>query len=244
MKFLLSVCVLATAYTSLFAQFDPPGLTKTSKAYHAYRMVETAPSFGLAKVEALIKKLKADSQDDQAMTVKQFNGLSISERFTYCLVHGEVFSQNCDGMPATLGEENMIFGHPLGPWGEQQQWSDKQKAFLHSNRATVISLLRATMRSKNRVGTNLKMAIIELDAYELIPDMVYVFSPTKKDNDILSTFFLLMRDGKFKPFLASATYTKLYAGGEASYRAFVVGNPENKQLTISRAMAYYKSRKG
>jgi hypothetical protein len=160
------------------------------------------------------------------------------------MIHGEIQTQNCDGMPATLGEEAKIFGHPVGPWGEEQAWGDRQTAFLHKNRTKVIGLLRSTMRSRERVGANLKKAIVELHAYELIPDMVSIFNRDKKDNDILSVFFLLMKDGKYKPFLASATYHKLYADEDASYKAFVVANPENKQLTISRATAYYKSRKG
>ena len=244
MKRLLTVCIIVAASTSIFAQFDPPGITKASKAYHAYRMVETNPSYGLTKVESLIKRIKAGSDDNQMMAAKTFNTLSVPDRFTYCMTHGEVFSQNCDGMPATLGEEKMLFGHPLGPWFEENQWSDRQKSFLHHNRSAVIGLLRSTIRSNSRVGCNLKMAITELDAWELIPDLAASYNRAKKDGDILSVFFLLMKDGKFKPFLTSTTYKKIYSDEDASYKSSIAYNSENAQLTIQRAMAYYKGRKG
>jgi len=243
MKRLLSICIIVAVSTSLFAQFDPPGLTKASKAYHAYRMVETDPSYGLTKVESLIKRIKSVNDYSQEIAAKTFNALSVPDKFTYCMLHGEVFSQNCDGMPATLGEEKMIFGHPLGPWFGQNQWSDRQKSFLHHNRTAVVGLLRSTIRSNSRVGCNLKMAITELDAWELIPDLAASYNKAKQDGDILSVFFLLMKDGKFKPFLISETYKKIYADEDASYKSFVAYNPENAQLTIQRATAYYKSRK-
>ena len=244
MKLLLSACIITAAATPLFAQFDPPGITKASKAYHAYRMVETDPSYGLTKVESLIKRIKAGSDDNEVMAAKTFNALSVPDKFTYCMMHGEEFSQNCNGMPATLGEEKMIFGHPLGPWFEQNQWSDRQKSFLQKNRTAVVGLLRSTIRSNSRVGSNLKMAIAELDAWELIPDLATSYNKAKRDGDILSVLFLLMKDGKFKPFLTSATYKKIYSDEDASYKSFVSYNSENAQLTIQRATAYYKSRNG
>ena len=98
------------------------------------------------------------------------------------------------------------------------------------------------MKAHNRAGLNLKQAIVQIDAYELIPDLVSVYNSAHKDQDILSVFCILMNDGRFKPFMVSQTYAKLY-GDQSSYKSFMVANTANQQLTIGRAMAYYKSRK-
>ncbi|MHB8635773.1 MAG: hypothetical protein ACYC96_04795 [Fimbriimonadaceae bacterium] len=226
------------------AQFNPPGLTASSRAYHAYRLQETEPSYGLANVKRIVKAIKPPSDSDGAYAPStKFNSLSLADKFTYCMLYGEDLSQNCNGMPAILGEESKLFAQIPGPWNEEQAWSERQNAFLHKYRPQIVKLLRATIRSKHRVGINLKKAIVELNAYELIPDMVAAYNPTEKDNDILSVFFLLMRAGKYKPFLASSTYKKLYADEDSSYKTFIYANAANKKLTIARAMAYYKSRK-
>ena len=56
----------------------------------------------------------------------------------------------------------------------------------------------------------MKKTIVELKGYELIPDMAAVFQKQKeKDLDILSVMCVLMKQGKFQPFLKSQTYQKM-----------------------------------
>lgn len=246
MKVTLSLCLVVAASTACFAQFDPPGVTKADKAYHAYRLVDSNPPYSLAKVESLVKHIKAvdvANSDMQTAALKQFSSLSVSEKFTYCMLHGEVMTQNCDGMPAFVGEQSKIFAHVPSLFSGEESWSDRQTAFLAKNRSKVIALLRATIKSTHRVGLNLKHAVLQLDAYEMIPDLVAAYNTTKKDNDILTLLMQLMVDGKDKTFLASESYKKLYADEDSSYKSFLNANSANKALIIQRATNFYKSRK-
>src|SRR6185312_7456446 len=81
------------------SQINPPGITATSLKYHEFRMRETSPSFGLAKIQALVSKLKKkdvpeSDQSTAALPNKGYDSLSTREKFTYCMVHGENFGQN------------------------------------------------------------------------------------------------------------------------------------------------------
>lgn len=239
----LSAIVFAGSPATATQMGDPKGLTKASRAYREYRLETTVPPYGLAKVEALIKKIKADTADDEALPLKIFNKLSVAEKFTYTMIHGEKNSQNCDGMPGILNEEKKIFAYVPDGFDDSLVWSDRQTEFMRSHRSKVVSLLRKTIKARSRVGLNLKQAIIEIDAYELIPDIITVYKRDHKDQDILTTCMVLMKDGKYKPFLASASYRKLYTDKDASQKTFIEANPANQKLTIARAMAYYKSRR-
>lgn len=241
MKKLFVLVVVACSVMGAFAQLnDPKGYSKASRAYRDYRITATAPPYGLAKVRNLIKRTKEDEDGNVVISSKAFNALSTKEKFTYCMIHGEVFSQNCNGMPGVLDEEKKIFSHPASSFSEED-WSKRQEAWVKSHRRDVIALLRATIRARHRVGVNLKKAILDLDAYDLIPDLVAAYRPSNKDQDILSTLCVLMKDGSYPPFLKSATYRKLY-GKDSSYQSFIMANAANQKLTIDRAMAFYRSR--
>lgn len=53
---------------------------------------------------------------------------------------------------------------------------------------------------------------------------------------------ILMVEGKYKPFMVSASYKKLY-GNEDSYKVFIHSNRANQDLILSRVMAFYNGRK-
>lgn len=215
-------------------------VSPATKRYHAYRTEVTEPSYGLAKVKASIKKIKPDKDDNEYLPKGEFERLSTREKFTYCMLHGEDMSQNCDMMPWVVEEEKKVFAYPPPFNDGNELWSDRQKAFMMKNRGTVIQLLRSTMHAKHRVGANLKAAIIELDATPLIPDLISEYKRDRKDQDILTVLMLLMKNGKYKPFEESATYKKLYAD-DASYKAFILANDANQKLMFERAMAFYRT---
>lgn len=243
MKTLISLCLVAALAGVASAQFgDPPGLTAASKAYRKFRLQNSTPTYGLTKVEAAIKRLKPGQEGEAPLSDKVYNSLSTAEKFTYTMLHGEAFDQNCEGMPGVLDEEHKSFAYIPGLFDDEEAWSPRQKKFLHDHRSQVISMLRATIKAHDRVGLNLKHAVIELEAKELIPDLVDAYRPSDRDNDILTVLFLLMKDGKYKPFLVSATYQKLYADEASSYKSFIMANTANQRLTIDRAMAYYRAR--
>ena len=223
------------------SMFDEKGLSKTSAAYHQYRLEETQPTYSLKKVKALIAKIKFKENKEgegglESLDPKVFKSLSNQAMFTYCMLHGEVSSQNCDGMPAVLNEEKKLFAFPPGPFGEEADWSDNQRAFLHAHRSTVLGFLRQTMGQKKRAGNNLKKAIIELDAVELIPDMASLYKQSHKDHDLLSVMSVLMKNRKFRRYTTSDVYRKLYYG-ETNYKSSIPLTPYVEHLILSDALA-------
>lgn len=233
-----SLFFLALSTTIAHAQNDlqEKDVSPATRRYHENRNADTEPPFGLAKVKAAIKPL-----DDEKTASPLWPKMSVKERFTYCMLHGEVFDQNCEEMPWYVDEEKKVFAYPPPFEYGQAQWSARQRAFLRQSRGTVVGLLRRTIREKRSVGVNLKTVILELHANELIPDLVKVYERDHKDQDILSVLAVLMKDGKDKAFLASSTWHKLY-GPNANYKSFVLANEANQKLMVQRAMAFYRTR--
>jgi hypothetical protein len=237
----LAVVCLVVATVGM-AQDDMAKAGKASEAYRAHRETVTKPSYGLAKVEALIKKYKLRDKEDGPLPAAEYKKLSTAERFTYHMIYGEVSSQNCDAMPTFVDEEKHVYAYPPGAFQDERAWSDTQLATINKNKSVFLPLLKATIL-KGKIGCNLKQAILELDAVELIPTICEVYKQKRYDHDILSMLMILMKEGKFKPFMDSASYKKLYADETSSYQSFLVANRENQDLIISRAMAYYATKK-
>ncbi|HEY3783010.1 MAG TPA: hypothetical protein VGL56_18170 [Fimbriimonadaceae bacterium] len=234
---------LVAVSVNAFAQMDP-NASATSKAYAAYRVYDTTPPYGLAKVKTLIKtaKHKDIAEGDTylvALTDSQFNSLSFEEKYTYVMIHPEQFQQNCDGPFLKNGEEKMVFPY-LPSSSTEMGLSDRETQFLKNNKSKVVELMKEEIGRVQHVGLNIKQAVLDLDAYSLIPSLVSAFERNKKDLDILTVLVNLMKDGHYKPFEASETYTKLF-GPNASYDSYIVGNAANQKLTTDRAMAFYKS---
>jgi hypothetical protein len=232
-------CLLVLA-TAACVYSQETKASKTSIAYRDFRATIVTPTYGLSKVRALLKKLKPGGEEElSALGEKVYASLSTAEKFTYNMIHGELSTQVCDVTPILATEEKKIFAYHLSPFGGEQVWSDRQKAFFTQNRKEVVELLRKSMTRANRVGSNFKLAISENNYVELIPDLIRVYKSQRKDHDILSVLMLLMKEAKYPPFTASATFKKLYSD-DSGYLSFVVANRENQDLTISRAMAFYK----
>jgi hypothetical protein len=242
MKKLLFLCIIAGAATCIFAQeMEGPKPSAESRKYAVFRNSSTEPTYGLAKVKALVAKVKEDQDYNRRLSEKAFNALSFEEKFTYVMIHGEDFSQNCDMMPQIVDEHKKIFAFTPSPFYEEATWSDRQTGFLKNNRTKVIGLVRNTIKSRGRAGANLKQVIIQLSAVELIPDLVALYNRDHKDHDILTVFMNLMVDAKYKPFMATPTYKKMYADENTSYKEFLMATPANQKLVIGQATAFYKS---
>ena len=238
---LLAPLVVNLAAAQMFGE---KGVGPASKRYHAYRFETTEPPFGLSKVKALIKGIKPVKGDEDSMgdvrATAAWGRMTTEERFTYCMLHGEDPSQNCSAMPWIVDEEHKVFAYPAGFFGDEV-WSDRQMAFLRGHRSDVVRLLRETIRARGRVGSNLKDTITYLNTNELIPDLIWAYQRDRKDQDILSVLMLLMREGKYAPFLASSTYKKLYGEG-ASEGSYLAATEANQKLMFERATAFYRTR--
>jgi hypothetical protein len=242
MNKLLSLCTLAFLASFALAQDDPViPASAASRKYAAYRGQSTDPLYAVKKVKALIAKIKSDQEDNRYLPEKTYKSLTVQEKFSYCMLHGEDFSQNCSAMPEILDEQKKIFPYFPGPFGDEAIWSDRQRAFLDNNRTKVVKMLRETIAARQRVGINLKQAIVYVKANELIPDLISVYKRDRKDHDLLTVMMLLMQEGKYRPFMDSPTYKKLYAD-DANYQSNIAFNAANEKLIIDRANAFYKSR--
>ncbi|MBS1724530.1 MAG: hypothetical protein JSS66_16430 [Armatimonadetes bacterium] len=242
MKYALSLLSVTCIAAITVAQEEFPKASQKSQAYRRFREQSTEPSYGLSKVKALVRKLKPNEEDDRILPVKTYNALSVEERFTYTMIHAEQFSQNCSVMPPLVDEEKKIFAYPVGAFGDEGVWSDRQLAFLKNNRTKVVALLRNTIQKKGRVGVNLKLAIVTTNAIELIPDLERIYTKDRKDQDILTVLMLLMKEGKYGPFLNSASYKKLY-GEDANWQAYLDASVANQKLILARASDFYKNEK-
>ena len=215
--------------------------SKESQAYHDYRAENSEPSFGLKKVQTLIKKIKSDDEDNEKLDQKNYSSLTLREKFTYHMIHGESYSQNCDAMPPIQDEHKKIFAQLPDAFGEYA-WSDRQVNFFKNNRDSVIKFMEELILKDNRVGVNFKNAIVEMNAKEMIPFLIQTYNAAKKDRDILTVLLLLMKQNKYKPFLVSTSYKKLY-GDDADYQSYLNFNTANEELIIKRVTDFYNGHK-
>jgi hypothetical protein len=211
-----------------------------SQAYHQYRIKETTPPYGLSKVKALVTQIRSTDDEDLKLNNKEYEALTLREKFTYHMIHAESFSQNCDAMPPIQDEQKKIFGY-LPDAFDEYSWSDRQVNFLKKNKDSVLTLIKESVSRSKRIGSNYKQAIVEMNAREMIPFLVNTYNADKKDHDILTVFMLLMKNNNYKPFMVSASFKKLY-GEEAGYQAYLDFNKANEELIIKRVSEFYSGK--
>jgi hypothetical protein len=228
---------------NLFAQDDEAwkSASKESEAYHQERMTITFPPYGFSKVNDLISKIKESYDETNALDSKVYTGLSLREKFTYNMIHGESYSQICDAMPPIQDEQKKIFGYLPDMFGEYN-WSARQKDFFAEHKDSVIAIMKESIARTNKIGLNYKQAIIEMNAVSLIPLLLEIYkkNTTRKDLDILTMCMLLMKKNKDGAFLKSASYKKLYSE-DSDYLAYLNYNKANEDLIIQRVTAFYNA---
>jgi hypothetical protein len=238
--FFLSVIVCS----SCLAQEEYKDPSPATMAYHTYRKYTTTPPYGLEKVRELIKKKtvrKADQDDDSgtdSLPTRLYASLSLREKFTYNMIYGESYSQNCDAGWVYPDEEKKIYGNLPDLFGEQS-WGQRQISFFKDNKDSVIALMTESIGRARRVGLNYKYVIVQINATSMIPLLIDIYNLQKKDNDILTVLMLLMRNNQYPPFIQSISYQKLYAGKEPYYMGSLVFNEANEALIIQRATDFY-----
>jgi hypothetical protein len=245
--FLLFCC---TFFLQAIAQdetpYKEPG--KASSAQHDYRTWEAEPPYGLTKIKALIAKIKPEESTEgdggtEKINPATYNALTLREKFTYHMIHGESYSQNCDAMPPIQDEDKKIFGYLPDIFGESS-WGERQQKFLISNRDSVMQWIKALATKDKRVGLNYKQALVDINAVEMIPFLINIYKANKKDRDILSVLMWLMKNNEYQPFIVSASNKKLFTSDAySSYNAFLVYNAANEELIIKRATDFYNGQK-
>lgn len=202
----------------------------------------TVPPYGLDKIKALVAKIPViEGEGDggiEALTEKTYAALSVKEKFTYNMVHPETYSQICDPLPAHPDEANRIYATLPDTYGEFD-WSERQVNFFKNNRAEVAQLIK----EQPTIKSNLKEAIVEMNATELIPYLIDLYKKDKKDHYILTVLLQLMKNNNYPEFVNSSGYKKLYREpkNEEDYMtAFYLNyNKANEDLIIQRATNFY-----
>jgi hypothetical protein len=210
-----------------------------SKVYHEYRIKLSTPPYGLAKVKQLLQHVQTSERDEEKLSQKDYNGLSLREKFTYHMIHAEINSQNCDASPPIQDEDKKIFGR-LPDAFDDWSWSERQVRFLSNNRDSVMALIMESTNRSKRMGLNYKEALVEINAREMIPYLRQAYKDNPKDHDILTVLMLLLKNNEYAPFMNSASFRKLY-GDQADYRASIAFNKANEALILQRALDYYES---
>lgn len=238
--------VLALAITLISVaqddDFSKP-VSKASQAYHDYRMKISRPPYGPEKVLSLISKIKDEDLGNEdwksALSPKVYASLTLREKFTYHIIHGESYSQNCDAMPPIQDEQKKIFGSLPDLFGESY-WADRQKKFFLDNSDTVVKLIKESVLRSKRMGLNYKYAIVEMNAIDMIPFLVSTYNTDRKDHDILTVLLILMKENKYEPFINSQSHKKLYVDDAPGfYVRHLDLNKANEDLIMQRATDFY-----
>jgi len=217
-------------------------MTEEDIAYREFRQRSTVPPYGLYKVRGLIKTIQFKAQEYgdagiAALTAAQFKSLSLREKFTYSMIHPEMYAQNCAIFMPQPDEQKKIFSH-LMSWMDENQWSDRQIDFLRENRDSVMSIIKESTLRSGRMGVNYKDAVETINGWEMIPFIIDYYKSNPKDKDALTLLLLLMKKGEYVEFIQSSSYRQLY-GSDYNYESYIRFNTANQDLVINRAMAYY-----
>lgn len=221
-------------------------MTDSDHAYREFRQRATTPPYGLDKVKGLIKDIqyKAHEYGDSgisALSATQFKSLSLREKFTYVMIHAEMYAQNCAIMMPLPEEHNKIFAHLL-VWVDEEEWSDRQINFLRENRDSIMNFIKESTTRSGHMGVNYKAAIDIINGWEMIPFIIDYYHSKPKDKDALTLLLLLMKKGEYVDFIQSSSYKKLY-DHDNSYEAFIQYNKANEDLILKRANGYYNEKK-
>jgi hypothetical protein len=241
MKFTLTL-VLVFCSLSLIAQRPGKRAVNEDQSYHALRIKLTVPPYGLTKIQALINETKSNAGDNKAISKKDYDALSLREKFTYNIIHAETYSLNSDAESHETDEDKKIFAY-LPDAFYHYAWSERQTKFLSGNRDSVIAFMKESMGRTKRAGVNFKQAMLEINAREMIPAIISTYRAGKvKDLDLLTVLMHLMKDNEYEPFLLSGSYKKLYAE-ETSYKTYLNYSKGNEDLIIKRATEFYNANK-
>lgn len=242
--FVFIICFLLYLGNS-YSQEDNPGRFNVEKI-REYRSKVTIPPYDLSKVKKLIaqtanKPGEEDHESIQALEVNLYKALSLQEKFTYVMIHPELYAQNCSIFMPQPDEDKKVYSHLIS-WTDEGDWSKRQLDFLRDNRDSVMALIRESTSRSGHMGVNYKDAIVEINGWQMIPFIVSYYEKTPKDKDALTLLLLLMRKGEYEPFLKSSSYKQLY-GSDYNYESYINFNAANEALIIKRAKTYYDEKK-
>lgn len=177
-----------------------------------------------------------------SIRISAYDNLNTKAKLTYNLINYEQYFQNCgSGMLKSYETKGRLTARLAGPL-EFFQWSGRQYDYFREHRDSIVAYMQEIYQDQGFIGQNLKEAIVEADAWEMIPSLAKEYEK-RKDLRLLTTLSLLMKKGEFKPFEKSYIYQELYGEGKRWTASMEIDTfsqvPEN---IIEFAKAYYKTK--
>jgi hypothetical protein len=168
------------------------------------------------------------------------DSLDICSRIGYAVHYPETFYQTCRAPEED--EVNTIYGvHPASI--DDLEISQQQVQAIAKDREGAIECIHACMHNSGPIHHNLKQVILELDAYELIPDVRHAYrNGNSEDPHLLTLLVELMRKGKYVPFTTSVQGMQLEAVGTLRYRPNIPATEANINAILTLATAYHQWR--
>ncbi len=171
------------------------------------------------------------------LTVAEFNSLTLRQRISY-FSYPEEFSQNCD---AGEVEDSPRMAIPVWLGDSQADGDNSQRQIeaLQEKRDSVLLLLSECGSANNRYTDVMKRILIEVNGWELIPDLISAYDALPiKESSYLTTLLRFMSDANYKPFKQSAI-GKLVEDGQWE----IPYTTANETLLISLARQYHAEKK-
>jgi hypothetical protein len=246
----LLICTINNPLTSAQDHKDVSWVSPRPQdsAYYSMRERNNTPPFGLAKVKKLIDQRLEDLPDealidyDAGISNAEFERLTLEEKFTYTMIHPEVFSQACAERMFIFDPQRKIFGHLLFVYNGVF-WSERQVGFMKRNKDRVIGWITDLTSENKELGLNYKSALVEVDAWESIPFLISFYKRKPEDLDVLTTLMLMMSKDKSMDFQQSNVFKKLY-GKDANYDSWIALTTANEKYILETAQQYYQRRQG
>lgn len=225
--------------------------SEASKTYHEYKLYNNT-CYTSSKISKWIKSAGKNfiedlndefAEDSRGISPAKFKTLTAQELLIYCTIYPESYSQNCDAYPLIQDEEKKILAYLADNFNEYSL-SQRQKKALKNKKTAVVKLIIDCASKNNRLGNVYKELLLDMNATKSIPEIIKIYKASqKKDADILTLLMLFMEEGKYKSFLKSGLYKKLYDEDVSSYDSFIDFNKANEALILKMAKAYHASLK-
>jgi hypothetical protein len=237
---LILLCSWSTSFAQVNEDLQFTRVGNESMTIYKDRRDITVPSYGIQKIRGLIAQARKEEPGMSTVLSPQiYSALSLREKFTYHMINGETYSQNCSMVMIDRDEQKKIYARLPDIFG-LNDWSSRQWDFLRDNRDSVIVFMNSHIVTSISLGANFKRVIVRLNATEMIPLLLSTYNnQKKKDHDILTVLMLLMQDNKYQPFLISNVYTRLYKSKESSYKRYLDFNAADEVLILQHAIDLY-----
>lgn len=226
---------------------DTSYLNQTSSTIH---QIYREPCFASEKLNKLLNALNGEHFFNRSkISEADFNSLNATEHFIHSFYYPEAYYQVCAVVEYKINDYQTI-----EPFLERSNrgvgTSQRQREILETHRDSTLLLMDQCIRQSELVSGKIKEFIVNMEAFELIPTLITTLENQTevKDNYILTTFCLLMKD-EYEPFIQSDIFPRLYPT-DSTGRYFhrpdeqekIRFNKRNHDLIVGFALGFYQQK--